>query len=150
MKQKFLIGLALVSLSSLVWASSPAQDSPDVIEFLDVVSVQPQVITDAQCADAFSGKIRLPANFRDYSSKKLDIVNRVSHKKEVTDDLGMFVWTEKVTMHLADGRDLTSPAFVTALYVDRRHFTKLGLIAKTNGHDGVFVSYYCQGRVHKQ
>lgn len=146
MKYSALFASLIFSLSAACYAETT--NTPDVLEFHNMQSMQPNVISDAQCQDAFKGKILLPANFGNFYSRNLDIVDRKSHHHTVTDDLGLFEWTEIIKIKLSD-RELVSPAFVTAIYIDRNHKFDSKENNITNGKTGLLNSYYCSGIVEK-
>ena len=91
----------------------------------------------------------MPNNFGNYYSKSLDITNRKSNHHTINEDLGLFEWTEVVKIKIEGKDDLISPAFATALYIDRNHKFATNKDNVTNGKTGLFNSYYCTGIVHK-
>ena len=140
MKHKIttFVALAIFNLAALAEDSSKftLEKKPLFIVHSSVVSLQPAIITDAECNKVFSDSSELvPAlHGQDVRLKFYDQINRKIQYKYISDELTTRYVSSKVIIHLPGKKTLISPSLTSGQLDNKTHEFK-----------GQFFNDYCRG-----
>lgn len=133
----FLV-LSIINSAAIAEDSSKfvlLEKSPRQTNFSNVVSLQPAIITDAECNKVFSNNQIITAlGEQDIHLKLLDIMHRKIWYKPINDELTARFVSSVVAIHLPGKKTLISPELSSGQVNN-----------KTHEYDGQFFSDYCRG-----
>lgn len=144
--KKIITCLALVSLSFSTFANDFSfeeaknlfKTGTPKVAYFDVVSLQPDIITDKECKRVFS-QVSYPINLTDYQSRLLEVANiNVQYTLLHNHSIAVFMISE-TTINLPGKKPLVTPRIVSTVFDSDK--------LEDNGS---FFSYYCTGKVHGQ
>jgi hypothetical protein len=140
-KNTFTFFLLITFGSSAFAAKTPEEmyeQRPVKLTYSNVVSLQPAIISDAECAEAFS-EATLPAYEAEHHSKKMSIEKRDLNYKVINAKLTALFLSNETTIHRQNKESLKTPKL-----------SSLQMNNDTLTGDGSFFTYYCSGNVHRE
>lgn len=135
--------LALAIINSVAIAADSSkflllEESPRQTIFSNVFSLQPAIITDAECNKIFSdNQIITALQEQDIHLRLLDIMHRKIRYKPINGELTARFVSSVVTIHLPGKKTLMSPELSSGQVNN-----------KTHEYDGQFFNDYCHGNFH--